>query len=152
MLIELLCLHSSSTTATWRAGVSCWARLQQELFIMLQWEADRWVQYNTSEFLPTITTDQHSEWLHSYKQPYSHASASVIQLEKTKSLPETIHPSPYIHTVQLHTITVQKVLLEAIHKHSSNTTNLFWPLESRIQQQAEHHKHHWLKTLLWLTC
>lgn len=56
------------TTASWQACVSCWARLQQELLIMLQWEADRKVGYNTTDFHQSTTTDQHCEWLCSHKQ------------------------------------------------------------------------------------
>lgn len=36
MLIELLCHHSFSTTASWRVAVICWIRLRRELLTMLQ--------------------------------------------------------------------------------------------------------------------
>lgn len=94
-LIELLWLHSSSTTASGRAGVSCWAGLQQELLIMLQWVAD-WVEYNTSDFLQSITTDQHSERLHT---TLLLCLCIVTQPEKTNSLPDTLRTITY-HTVQ----------------------------------------------------
>lgn len=73
------------------AAVSCWGRLQQELLIVLQWEAGRGLRYNISDFLTstrsgfTHTNNRAAVPLHQWLSYSEKWKPCLLQTHRTRT-------------------------------------------------------------------
>ena len=109
MLVELLCLHSPSTTASWQAGVSCRVKTATR-------DAHQATVGGRRESLIQHLRfpSEHHNWPALCGFPYIYTSTSVTQVEENNKSARGNSPDG-LHTAQIHDIGIlwkQNILYE----------------------------------------